>query len=291
MGMLESEGDTLEKSAKIGKYEILGTLGQGPHGIVYKARDPVIERFAVLKIFTKFTDNPALWERFHGEATRWLGGMLQHPNIAVAFEQSTKGNGALLFIAREYLEGETLETMIGRQAPLPLAQKVNCMAQICGALDHAHKHDVLHLDIKPGNILFTGDGIPKVVDFGMRYVPRPEMFIIHIPRYFCPQGIQGKRADKSWDIWALGELFYEFLSYKRAFHGDGMKEVMMKVISEEPRPLHDLVSEIPVELEDVVSKMLRKEISERYQNMEAVLNDLQPIHRRLNQHSASASSP
>ncbi|MDE3136125.1 MAG: serine/threonine protein kinase [Acidobacteriota bacterium] len=133
-------------------------------GEVYKARDPLIGRMVALKVITSgLTNKPELLERFYQEARS--AGALQHPNIVTVYELGKEGD--LPFIAMEFLGGDSLEKMIARQEPLPLAKKVGYIIQICRALEYAHKHGVVHRDIKPGNIMGTNEGTVKVVDFGI----------------------------------------------------------------------------------------------------------------------------
>ncbi len=268
----------------IGKYEITAELGRGAMGEVYKARDPLIGRMVALKVITSgLTNKPELLERFYQEARS--AGALQHPNIVTVYELGKEGD--LPFIAMEYLGGDSLEKMIARQMPLPLAQKVGYIIQICRALEYAHKHGVVHRDIKPGNIMGTTEGTVKVVDFGIaRLVDASKTqtgTLIGTLGYMSPQQLRGEHADERSDIWAVGVLFYELLCYKRPFQGDNPAALMMSIISKEPPPLAGTGVDCTSEVEAVIFRMLQKEAVDRYQTMEEVLLDLDPVWKRLQQ--------
>lgn len=266
----------------IGKYEIVAEIGQGAMGIVYKARDPLIGRLVALKTITSgLSGKPELLERFYQEARS--AGALQHPNIVTIFELGKEGD--IPFIAMEFLEGDSLEKIVHRRDELPLSKKIGFMAQICSALDYAHKHGVIHRDIKPGNIMLTKDGTVKVVDFGIaRLVDTSKTqtgLMIGTPAYMSPQLLRGERADAQADIWALGVMLYELIAYQRPFLGDNPAALMWAIISQQPKPLHDVAPGCPAELEEVVGKMLEKESPLRLQTMEDVLLELDPLYKRL----------
>jgi serine/threonine protein kinase len=272
------------KLKTIGKYEITAEIGRGAMGEVYKARDPSIGRMVALKVITSgLTGKPELLERFYQEARS--AGALQHPNIVTVYELGKEGD--LPFIAMEFLGGDSLEKLIARQAPLPLVQKVGYVIQICRALEYAHKHGVVHRDIKPGNIMTTSEGAIKVVDFGIaRLVDASKTqtgTLIGTLGYMSPQQLRGEHADERSDIWAVGVLFYELLIYKRPFQGDNPAALMMTIISQEPPPLADSGAEYTSEVEAIVFRMLQKEALNRYQTMEEVLFDLDPVFKRLQQ--------
>jgi serine/threonine protein kinase len=268
----------------IGKYEITAELGRGAMGEVYKARDPLIGRMVALKVITSgLTNKPELLERFYQEARS--AGALQHPNIVTVYELGKEGD--LPFIAMEFLGGDSLEKVIARKAPLPLAQKAGYIIQICRALEYAHKHGVVHRDIKPGNIMGTTEGTVKVVDFGIaRLVDASKTqtgTLIGTLGYMSPQQLRGEHADERSDIWAVGVLFYELLCYQRPFLGDNPAALMMSIISKEPPPLAGTGVDCTSEVEAIIFRMLQKEAVDRYQTMEEALLDLDPVWKRLQQ--------
>ena len=231
---------------KIGNYEIIEVLGRGAMGTVYKARQPGIGRLVALK-----TINPAILEeadllkRFHREAQ--AAGNLQHPNIVTIFELGD--SEGVPFIAMEMLEGESLDRIIARREPLPLARKLSIIAQLCRGLDYAHKHGVIHRDIKPANIVLTKEGNTKVVDFGIVHlasttVTRTGMVIGTVP-YMSPQQLNGEHVDARSDVFSVGVVIYEFISYQKAFDGPNLTAVMLQIVSKEPKPLSEVARGVP----------------------------------------------
>ena len=273
-----------EQQKTIGKYEIIAELGRGAMGEVYKARDPLIGRMVALKVITSgLAGKPELLERFYQEARS--AGALQHPNIVTVYELGKEGD--LPFIAMEYLGGDSLEKIIARQAPMPLAQKVGYVVQICRALEYAHKHGVVHRDVKPANIMLNSEGQVKVVDFGIaRLVDASKTqtgTLIGTLGYMSPQQLRGEHADERSDIWAVGVLFFELLACQRPFQGDNPAALMMSIISKEPPALAELAPDCTSDVEAIVSRMLQKDALARYQSMDEALLDLDSVWKRLQQ--------
>jgi serine/threonine protein kinase len=273
---------------KLGKYEILAEIGHGAMGVVYKARDPFIGRLVALKtINSNLVDRPDLLERFYQEAQ--AAGNLQHPNIVTIFELGKEKDTP--FIAMEYLDGESLEKALLRQADLPFVLKVGYIVRICQALEYAHKNRVVHRDIKPANIMVNSDGVVKVVDFGIaRLVDFSRTHtntVIGTPIYMAPELFRKNRADERTDIWAAGVTFYELICYQRPFPGDGYDLIRSIVEDDFPSP-SSLVAECTPELEAVIRRMLQKQRSSRYRSMEDVLLHLEPIWNRLRSDAAAA---
>lgn len=263
---------------QIGRYEILGELGRGAMGVVFKARDPFIGRMVAVKtITTGIADNPDLLERFRREAQ--AAGGLQHPNIVTIYEMSEFEGTP--FIAMEYLEGASLEKTIGGQLRLPLVHKLDYLVQACRALDYAHRRGVIHRDVKPANIMVTSEGLVKVVDFGIaRIVDTAKTqtgVLLGTLSYMSPEQVRGQHADQRCDVWALGVVMYELLTYRRPFDGENHAAVLMSILQQEPRAIREFLPECPPALENLVQRALRKEESLRYPTMEALLVDLEPI--------------
>src|SRR5882672_10941926 len=205
----------------MGKYELIGEVGRGAMGEVYKAFDPSIRRFVALKTITSsLLGNPDLLERFYREARS--AGTLQHSNIVTVYELGTECDTP--FIAMEFLKGESLEKIIERRPTLSVMEKLNLVYPVCRAIDYAHKRGIVHRDIKPGNVMLTKHGNVKVVDFGIARVADGAMTQTNVFMgtigYMSPEQILGERADARSDIWSLGVTLYELLCYQCPFEGD-----------------------------------------------------------------------
>jgi hypothetical protein len=263
---------------RLGKYEIISEIGRGAMGAVYKARDPLIGRLVALKTITAgMTGQANSLERFYQEARS--AGALQHPNIVIIYELGHENNTP--FIAMEFIEGGSLDQLIEERRILPLSVKLGYIVRVCEALSFAHRHNVVHRDIKPANIMVTRDGTVKVVDFGIARLTdmsltQPNM-MIGSRAYMSPQLYKGERADARADIWAIGVTLYELLANQRPFTGDSEAELMFHIISDEPPALQSLSVDCPEELSRMVAKMLAKKADDRYQSMDEVLRDLEPL--------------
>ena len=270
---------------KLGKFEIIQKVGQGAMGVVYKARDPMIDRVVALKTLTTGLASDAnLLKRFYAEARS--AGNLRHPNIVTIYELGHEGD--IPFIAMEFLNGESLDKLIDRLPDLPLSQKVGFIVHVCRALDHAHKQTppVIHRDIKPGNVMVAPDGSVVVVDFGIARlgestVSQSEGLLIGTLGYMSPQLFRGATADARSDIWAVGVMFYELLAYRRPFKGDSAAALMSSIVLDEPPSLLKLAPNIPEPIKAIIDRMLTKEVEPRYQSMDEVLADLEPLWRNL----------
>jgi serine/threonine protein kinase len=267
---------------KLGKYEVVAELGRGAMGVVYRARDPVINRLVALKtITTGVADDPALLQRFYREAQS--AGGLQHPNIITIYDMGEEGK--IPFIAMELVEGENLEQLIASRAAISMSLKLVYAMQACRAFDYAHKRGIVHRDIKPGNIMISKDGTVKVVDFGIARVLDASKtqtgMLIGTLAYMSPEQYHGEHADERSDVWAFGVLFYELLCYRRPFAGDTPASLMRCICEQEPEPLSKFLPECPAELEGILSKTLQKSPSERYQSMEDLMLELDPVSKRL----------
>ena len=271
---------------KLGKYEIIAELGHGAMGVVYQARDPLIGRLVALKtINSNLVDRPDLLERFYQEAQS--AGKLQHPNIVTIFELGQEKDTP--FIAMEYLDGESLEKTIVRLTDLPLALKVGYIVRICQALEYAHKNRVVHRDIKPGNIMVNSEGVVKVVDFGIArlvdFSRTHTNMMIGTPAYMAPELFRKKKADERTDIWAVGVTFYELLCYQRPFTGEGY-DIIRSIMEDEFPPVSSIAPDCGAEVESIIRRMLQKQSSDRYQSMEDVLLDLEPVWNRMRSNAA-----
>jgi len=258
-------------------------------GVVYKGRDPFIDRLVALKtITTNQASNTDYLDRFKREAK--AAGNLQHPNIVTIFELGQDDTGTL-YIAMEFLEGHDLAHVITQetagQAALPVSLKIGYMVQVCRALDYAHRRNIVHRDIKPGNIFITTDGTVKVVDFGIARLTDTSAtssgMLIGTIDSMSPEQIRGEKVDGRTDIWAVGVMLYEALTYQKPFQGSNITAVMFSIVSQEAKPLRELRPDLPPELEGILKRIFRKDANERYQTMEELLQDLEPLYRKMQQ--------
>src|SRR4029077_7470858 len=222
-----------------------------------------------------------LLERFYREA-RAAGG-LQHPNIVTIYELAESGGAP--FIAMEYLEGESLEKIIARKPVLPLATKLGYIVQTCRALDYAHLRGVIPRDVKPANIVVTRDGIVKVVDFGIARLGHSSNtqtgMLLGTLAYMSPEQVRGQHFDARSDVWAMGVVLYELITYQRPFTGENHAALLLSILQNEPPPIRQAAPQCPVALERVISKCLRKDEKERYPSMEALLKDVEHLNSSL----------
>ena len=270
---------------KLGKFEIISKVGQGAMGVVYKARDPFIDRIVALKTLTNsLSTDPHHLKRFNSEARS--AGSLRHPNIVTIYELGHEGDTP--FIAMQFLNGESLDKIIDRLPNLPLSQKIGFIVQVCRALEYAHKQTppVIHRDIKPANVMVAPDGTVVVVDFGIARlgestVSQSAGLLIGTLGYMAPQLFRGATADARSDVWATGVMFYELLAYRKPFKGENAAAMMSNIILEEPRSIQEAAPGTPDDVKAILDRMLAKELEARYQNMEEVLMELEPVWKHL----------
>lgn len=267
---------------KLGKYELIQELGRGAMGIVYRARDPIINRLVALKTIIKgVAQDPDLLQRFYREAQS--AGGLQHPNIITIYDMGEEAGTP--YIAMELVEGESLEQLIARRPPLPLSLKLTYAIQACRAFDYAHKRGIIHRDIKPGNMMISKEGTIKVVDFGIARVLQSSKtqtgMLIGTFAYMAPEQYHGEHADERSDLWSFGVLLYELVCYQRPFRGDAPANLMHSICDEGPASLRETAADCPPELDAVLGRALQKSPADRYQTMEDLLLELDPICKSL----------
>jgi serine/threonine protein kinase/Tfp pilus assembly protein PilF len=280
----------------ISHYEIVEKLGGGGMGVVYKARDLKLERFVALKFLPLELGSDEIEKtRFINEAK--TASSLDHPNICTIHEIAETERGQL-FIVMTCYEGESLKKKI-KHGPLKVEEAVDIALQVARGLAKAHEHGIVHRDIKPANIMLTGDGIIKIVDFGLaKLLALPGLTrtgtTLGTASYMSPEQARGKETDQRTDIWSLGVVVYEMLTGRLPFGGDYESAVIYGILNEEPAPLGLLRSEISADLERAVMKALRKEPEKRYQSMQEMIAALQspgkePVRQQPVKHGRRAS--
>ena len=259
-------------------YKIVEKLGEGGMGIVYKAQDTKLDRFVALKFLPQhLSQDDESKKRFIHEAK--AASALDHPNICTIYEIG-KTDGEM-FIAMEYIDGELLQAIIER-GPLPIDEALTIVHQIAEGLQIAHEKKIIHRDIKPANIIITDKGHVKIVDFGLAKLAGHTMLTkegttLGTASYMSPEQTQGAKVDHRTDIWALGVVVYEMVTGKQPFEGGYEQAVMYSIMNEDPEPITGLRTGVPMELERIVSKALKKNPSERYQSLDEMLVDLKAV--------------
>jgi tetratricopeptide (TPR) repeat protein len=248
---------------EIGKYQILGTIGQGAMGVVYKARDPVLNRLVALKTISAIlVGDEQFRKRFQREAQS--AAQLNHPNVITIydFEETQAG----VYMAMELLDGMDLrEAIIHRSLP-SLKEKLQLFEQVCDGLAFAHASGVIHRDLKPGNIHILSSGVAKILDFGLARPRASEMTatgtIMGTPHYMSPEQVRGEKADTRSDVFSLGAVFYEVLVGHKPFDASSMHSILFQVLDSEAAPLRQ--RGVPGPLADVVHTALAKDPERRY---------------------------
>jgi serine/threonine-protein kinase len=264
---------------QIGRYKILGELGRGGFGRVYRGYDPTVGRPVAIKILTQVSEDTR--SRFRKEAM--VAGNLGHKNIVTVYEYGTHEDRP--FLAMEYLEGQDLHHIIGARAPLSLLSKCDIMSQVADGLFCAHQSGVVHRDMKPANIKVLRDGTVKIMDFGIaRLTDAAEAtrltqqgFLIGTLRYMAPEQLAGSDFTAQCDIFAYGVIYYELLTGKHPFDAKDAQSLMYKLTMDEAPPIRELTPGIPIALEHVITRLLEKNPTRRYQSLTEVQFDTEPV--------------
>jgi ferredoxin/hemoglobin-like flavoprotein len=248
---------------QIGKYRIVERIGHGAMGEVFRAHDPVLDRHVALKIMAAGDDERL--QRFHREAQS--AARLSHPNIVVVHDFGE--DAGRFFMAMELLEGHDLKTAIANGSLGDIHGKLRVMSQVCDAIAFAHARSIVHRDLKPANIFLLGNQQVKILDFGLARLAHSDMTgtgaILGTPHYMAPEQIKGQKIDARADIFALGAVFYELLSNRRAFEGESIHNVLYKVLHHDPEPLRTF-GIVPA-VSDIVARALMKDPTRRFQSV------------------------
>jgi serine/threonine protein kinase len=265
---------------KAGRYEIVGELGRGAMGVVYKAMDPVIGRTVAVKTIRLSEEGtglsrPELLTRFQTEAR--AAGLLTHPNIVVVFDAGEEDG--LYYITMELVEGKSLQALLDGGHAFPLPRTLRIMEQTCSALQFAHERNVIHRDIKPANLMLTPDDTVKVTDFGTAKIlqfgtVQQTAHVMGTPSYMSPEQVKGRAVDGRSDIFSLGVMLYEMVTGEKPFPGQNITTVIYKIVNEDPVPPRQIDPSIHPGISAVVMKALVKEPDQRYQSCREMLEDL-----------------
>ncbi len=292
----EEEEQVLEMTGRqIGNYRIISQLGAGGMGQVYLAEDVRLSRKVALKLLpARFTRDSERLSRFEQEAR--AASSLNHPNIITIYEIGQSGETH--YIATEYIEGRTLRQVL-KSRKLSILGLIDIAIQVAEALGAAHEAGIVHRDIKPENIMLRPDGYAKVLDFGVaklmadrtlgsgdpaaarEQVRTDPGIVVGTVRYMSPEQIRGIGVDGRSDIFTLGIVLYELVSGIAPFEGETSGETMASILTHEPKPLGQFSTQIPIELDRIVSRMLRKSVVERYPSVRELIEDLKKLRFEL----------
>jgi hypothetical protein len=277
--------------SKIGKYVVIDVIGAGGMGIVYRARDAALNRTVAIKMLRRSaaSDAQALQVEKFFNRELLATASLQHKNIVTVYESGEENGDP--YLVMECLEGEPVSRIISERRSMPLVDKLDILVQVCDGLQYAHDRSpqVIHRDIKPANVILMKDGTAKLVDFGIARIAGSETAVTQTGQlvgslsYMSPEQINSLPIDSRTDIFSAGVLAYELIAYTLPFKGNDPGSTFVKILREDPEPLHNHVPDIPPELESAINRALAKKTQDRYQTAEEFGFDLLSIQRRLKQ--------
>jgi eukaryotic-like serine/threonine-protein kinase len=272
---------------RFGRYEVIAVVGRGAMGVMYKARDPKIDRFVAVKTISLTSQNPEeereYRERFFHEAQ--AAGRLLHPGIVTIFDTGEDPEGHIAFIIMEFIAGQSLDRLLSEKTrKLPLDTALRLAEELAEALDHAHGQGVVHRDMKPANILVTPEGHPKIADFGIAKVNLAQLTIpgrvLGTPAYMSPEQLEGEPVDKRSDLFSLGAILYHMVTGYGPFQGDSATTVCFKVANRDPLRATAFDPELPPELDAVIARAMAKDPAQRYQRGLEFALDLRELRER-----------
>jgi serine/threonine protein kinase len=258
---------------KLGKYEVNEEIDRGSMGVVYLGHDPYVNRPVALKVaFLDELNDPESGERyrkmFFNEAH--TAGLLTHPNVINIYDAGVDEDNC--YIVMEYIEaGKTLKEYCSSDNLLPINNVVEIIFKCAKALDYAHRQGVVHRDIKPSNILVTPDQDVKIGDFSIAHIYNADSTTTQMggmmgsPRYMSPEQLREEHVTTQTDLYSLGVVMYELLTGRQAFPADNFSQLVNKILNESPLVMSDYRSDLPEALNNIVSKALEKDVSDRYQ--------------------------
>ena len=268
----------LAAGTKLDGYEVLGLLGAGGMGEVYRARDPALKREVAIKVLPSFVSrDPDRLHRFEQEAQ--AAAALNHPNILAVYQFGVFEGAP--YLVSELLVGESLRQVLQR-GPLPVRKAIDYAVQIAHGLAAAHDHGIVHRDLKPENLFVTKDGRIKILDFGLAKIMQPQLdldsdgaaptltartnpgVVMGTAGYMSPEQVRGKPVDHRTDIFAFGAILYEMLTGTRAFHRSTSAETMTAILNDDPPGISQIATTIPPGLQRVVHRCLEKNPEQRF---------------------------
>ena len=280
---------------RVGRYEILDTVGAGAFSKVVRAHDPYIGRIVAIKMFPKEIAQGAAREKFFQEAR--VIGQISHPCILALHDMGIDEATQIPYFVMEFVDGQPLDRVL-EKGTVPYPRACAWMGDIAVALSVAHRKGVIHGDVKPANILINSDGRVKLSDFGMARVAHRDGAgspLLGTPAYWCPEQIMGRPQDARSDLFSLGGVLYELLTGESPFHADSIQAVCTRVLSSAPLPPSRRNSTVPQALDEIVMKCLTKDPSFRPVSGDNLAELLYPLARRkaisqVNQQSQQQST-
>jgi len=284
----------MDQPVKIGRYDVVGEIGRGAMGVVYRAVDPMLERTVAIKTINMALD-PGEMEHYEKRFTieaRAAGG-LNHPNIVTIYDIGRSGD--LAYMAMEFLEGRELKEMITRRE-LTADRALEIIAQVADGLEYAHGHDVVHRDIKPANIMILGDGRVKITDFGIARMRTADVrtqtgVVLGSPRYLSPEQVLGKRCDARADTFSLGVILYEMITGQAPFNGIDVNSLMFQIVNFTPPSPSSVNTTLPPMLDLIIAKALAKSPDERYAKIAEFAADLRACRQGAADALVAAAAP
>ncbi len=277
-----------EPGTQIGRYEVQRRLGRGGMGTVYAAHDPVLGRLVAIKVFAGDLDIADARDRFSREARS--AAALAHPHIVAVYDFGECESQP--YIVMEYVAGETLAEVIRRKAQVSLPDKLRWIEELAAGAGYAHQMSVIHRDIKPANLIIDRHGRLRILDFGiarMLGIASNTRDMIGTPGYMAPEQILGTGIDRRADLFSIGVVFYELLSYTEAFPGDTLPTITHRILTEDPVPLPRLVPDLHPAVVPIIERALKKNADERYPDAESLRAAVSRVRRRFEDDSAAVA--
>jgi eukaryotic-like serine/threonine-protein kinase len=264
----------------VGHYRILGHLGDGGMGVVYRAEDTRLGRVVALKLLPpELTRDAEAKRRFEREAR--AAALLDHPNICTTYDFGEAEGDGQMYIAMAYCDGESLADRVTR-GPLSLDDAIRIVEQICRGLGKAHASGVVHRDVKPANVMLTTDGVVKIVDFGLAKLSAGSQLTkshtsLGTAAYMAPEQLRGEEIGPQADIWGTGIVLFELLTGTRPFRGEYAEALSYSILNEQPSTITELRPDLPAEVDRIIKKMLRKDPLQRYASTDEVIAELEVL--------------
>ncbi|MBI2187827.1 MAG: serine/threonine protein kinase [Acidobacteria bacterium] len=252
---------------KIGQFEVLRQLGSGGMGAVYLGRDPELDRQVAIKVIREEIHDQEVLDRFFREAR--AAAALRHPNIITIYASGQHEHQP--YMVMEFVDGESLSDIIKKKRSLSLSQKLSYLEQICAGLYVAHRAGIVHRDIKPANVMVDRDGVVRILDFGIARIEGSAMTqdgaLMGSLNYMSPEQMLGRSVDHRSDIFSVGSLAYELITYQQAFKGNLNDGLLQRLPYQDPPPLHEAAPDVPWAVEEIIMRALQKAPEHRFPDL------------------------